>query len=121
MGLRKLILLAGVVLISGCTSLFEKIIDYKEYDIFSVRDYGKYVIREWDTDKDGNNDLRCYYERTDTRGEQTFFELMSVQEDRNKNGVFEDNEFLYKRKSRVTEKKSNQNPKMYVMPRGLSP
>ncbi len=98
MRLKKLIALAGIGTIIGCTSLGNNIKDYERYQTLIVRNYGNFITEGYDTDKDKREDLRYYYKIIGTEEDTVSFELIAVQEDKNRNGRFEEDEFVWKKK-----------------------
>lgn len=86
------ILLVGMTSISlGCSTL-PKDQDRFYYQCFRPIPQG--VIQEYDKDGDGLGDLRFIYELTGRGEQELYFELRAIQEDKNRNGVYEQSETI---------------------------
>jgi hypothetical protein len=95
--MKKWILVPVIGMVMGCSSLNNNM-GYEKYERLIIRNYGKVLITGYDSDKDGMEDLRYYYENVAIRADKRCFELMKVMEDKNKDGAFEDDEVIWQRK-----------------------
>lgn len=50
------------------------------------------VVQEFDRDGDGIGDYRMIYELTGRGEQELYFELRAIQEDKNRNGIYEQSE-----------------------------
>lgn len=104
--MKKYMLFPLIGLLVGCSSARDSVKSYEQYERLMIHTDGRNLIAGYDTDKDGMEDLRCYYEIAAIREDKTCCKLVRVMEDKNKNGVFEDDEIIWQKEQNDTDKKN---------------
>lgn len=89
--MKKLIATIGALALAGCATIPKENIEDKFYNLmFQPLPTG--LVNEYDTDGDGTGDLVLFYEIVGQDQTTAYFELRTIQEDRNRNGVYDKDE-----------------------------
>ncbi len=93
MKLRNLLLIGALPFLFGCKTLP----NITEYRILFTYPAGPFLVTEYDTDNDNIGDIRFFNLPigVNDRG-SIIWEHMATQEDKNRNHLYEENEFTYK-------------------------
>jgi hypothetical protein len=91
----KNILLTGIISLSllSCSTSKNFLREYGKRVI--LKRYGAIITACYDTDNDNYEDIRYYYQIEEIKENTLYMTLVGIQQDKNKNRIFEDDEFIW--------------------------